>query len=379
MIMESVSQMQAKTVEDITQFISLGKSKLQRQCAHGDHTATQSEHKFNSKLEMSLQSVAIGHKPMLTALPIVQEVPRSPGRPLNIATRAFFEPRFGHDFSNVQVHTDAMANATARAFNARAYTVGDAIVFGSNQYKPHSPKGLRLLAHELAHVVQQSRGGDGLEAESRAEATAARVAAGQSVTPQHIGGAAFGLHAQTKDEEETRRPPVTSQTFSLDWGMLADPGKFQLTPLLGVPTLRPPWLTPSLISPPTSESEPELPSRLPLITSGQFSFGLRLGFPEVEPREVPGMPASALAESLRRAEILKQTVTGQIPTGWEAVDKGKLTRAVWSIFSTHIAPDLARGITSSLSTPTTSGASYQLDLVLMTEFNGAGLSFTIQY
>jgi hypothetical protein len=65
------------------------------------------------------------------------------------------EPRFGHDFSRVRVHTDAKAAESARAVNALAYTVGSDVVFGAHQHAPHSPAGRELLAHELAHVIQQ--------------------------------------------------------------------------------------------------------------------------------------------------------------------------------------------------------------------------------
>lgn len=66
------------------------------------------------------------------------------------------ESRFQTDFSRVRVHTDARASESARAVNALAYTVGRNLVFGSGQYRPASSGGMRLLAHELAHVVQQS-------------------------------------------------------------------------------------------------------------------------------------------------------------------------------------------------------------------------------
>jgi hypothetical protein len=88
--------------------------------------------------------------------PIVHEVLRSPGQPLDAATRAFFEPRFGYDFSQVRVHTDAKAAESARAVNALAYTVGRDVVFGAGRYAPGTTIGRRLLTHELAHVVQQS-------------------------------------------------------------------------------------------------------------------------------------------------------------------------------------------------------------------------------
>jgi hypothetical protein len=93
-----------------------------------------------------------------TAPPIVHEVLRSPGEPLDAATRAFMEPRLGYDFSHVQVHADAKAAQSARAVNARAYTVGPNVVFANGQYAPQSPEGQRLLAHELTHVVHHDTG-----------------------------------------------------------------------------------------------------------------------------------------------------------------------------------------------------------------------------
>jgi hypothetical protein len=90
--------------------------------------------------------------------PIVYEVLRSPGQPLDAATRAFFEPRFGYDFSQVRVHTDAKAAESARVVNALAYTVGRDVVIGAGRYSPLSPAGQRLLAHELTHVIQQIPG-----------------------------------------------------------------------------------------------------------------------------------------------------------------------------------------------------------------------------
>ncbi|MBN9561712.1 MAG: DUF4157 domain-containing protein [Alphaproteobacteria bacterium] len=85
----------------------------------------------------------------------VHEVLRSPGQPLAAATRTLLEPRFGHDFGRVRVHAAAPDAASARAVQARAYTVGEHIVFAAGQYDPTSASGVRLLAHELAHVVQQ--------------------------------------------------------------------------------------------------------------------------------------------------------------------------------------------------------------------------------
>jgi hypothetical protein len=89
------------------------------------------------------------------APPIVHEVLRSPGRPLEPSVRRTLEARFAHDFSRVRVHTDSRAAESARAVGALAYTVGEDIAFTSQRYAPTTPAGARLLAHELAHVVQQ--------------------------------------------------------------------------------------------------------------------------------------------------------------------------------------------------------------------------------
>jgi Domain of unknown function (DUF4157) len=80
---------------------------------------------------------------------------RGGGQPLDFGLRQFFEPRFGHDFSQVRVHTGSDAAQTTKALNARAYTLGSDIAFASSQYQPETPAGRLLLAHELTHVVQQ--------------------------------------------------------------------------------------------------------------------------------------------------------------------------------------------------------------------------------
>ena len=84
---------------------------------------------------------------------------RSSGRPLAESERAFFEPRFGYDFSHVRVHTDAKADMLNRALNAHAFTTGPDIFFQPGAYTPGSSGGGELLAHELTHVVQQTGGG----------------------------------------------------------------------------------------------------------------------------------------------------------------------------------------------------------------------------
>lgn len=116
----------------------------------------------------------------------------TPGHPLDSSTRAFMESGFGHDFSAVRVHTGTLAAQSAQSVNARAYTVGNHIVFANGLYNPSGPAGRRLIAHELTHTIQQSgqsgsvahaqgyrisEPGDGLERE--ADAAAEQVSAGE--------------------------------------------------------------------------------------------------------------------------------------------------------------------------------------------------------
>jgi hypothetical protein len=87
----------------------------------------------------------------------VRSVINSSGRPLDLKTRNFFEPRFGYDLRGVRIHTDSRAGESASRINARAYTIGNDIVFGDGEYSG-SESGRQLLAHELAHVIQNSTG-----------------------------------------------------------------------------------------------------------------------------------------------------------------------------------------------------------------------------
>jgi len=88
---------------------------------------------------------------------LVHEVLREPGQALDGDTRRAMEAGFGHDFSRVRVHADARAGASARAVDAQAYTVGRDIVFAPGAYQPRTAHGQRLLAHEMAHTLQQGQ------------------------------------------------------------------------------------------------------------------------------------------------------------------------------------------------------------------------------
>lgn len=211
---------------------------LQRQRACCQHVSACGECSGCGKeREGLMQRSAVSASSITGVPPIVHDVLRSPGQPLDAQIRAFIEPRFGHDFSrihvhgprasglqapvalgspgdiyeheadmmaervigmpslnpkegasplaptadfsDVRIHTDSQAAESARAVNARAYTMGQDIVFGAGRYAPETAEGQRLLAHELAHVVQgnPARASDPSHAVVRrsVEADAARI------------------------------------------------------------------------------------------------------------------------------------------------------------------------------------------------------------
>src|SRR5262245_28851313 len=151
--------------------------------------------------------------------PVVHNVLRSHGQPLDAKTLSFMESRFGHDFSQVRVHTDEKAAESARTLNALAYTVGRDVVFGTRQYVPETGTGQRVLAHELMHVVQQrhgeprplSRVTSPVHEQEAHRAAAAIASPSLGVVPRSAAGPVHGL--QCLD------PSLLSPTFTPD----ADP------------------------------------------------------------------------------------------------------------------------------------------------------------
>lgn len=140
----------------------------------------------------------------------IQQTLTSQGHELDSETRSFMEPRFGHDFSQVRIHTDEQAAESAQAVNALAYTVGSDIVFGQRQYSPGTQEGKELLAHELTHVVQHEKAGTYGDrqnystnssatspAEQEAQTVSKQVASGYAVSEDHISAQATpSIHYQ---------------------------------------------------------------------------------------------------------------------------------------------------------------------------------------
>jgi hypothetical protein len=147
--------------------------------------------------------------------PVLDVVGSGGGQPLDAGVRGGMEASFGHDFSDVRVHTDTRASDSAKAVQAHAYTVGSDIVFQADRYSPGTADGQRMLAHELTHVVQQRSGpvdatpaGGGISVsdpsdrfEREAEATADRVMSGDAPSAA-TAGAPAGSSVQREDAPE---------------------------------------------------------------------------------------------------------------------------------------------------------------------------------
>jgi len=123
-------------------------SDINRSCADCDE---EKEEQVQAKAEdnQSHQSV---NKPLAQRI----QQRSSLGQPMPKAQRAFFEPRFGRDFSGVRLHTDSEAQQLSRQINARAFTFGQNIFFNQGEFRPEASEGQHLLAHELTHTLQQS-------------------------------------------------------------------------------------------------------------------------------------------------------------------------------------------------------------------------------
>jgi hypothetical protein len=146
-----------KKIKSVLQSLPIPVKFLQRKCVCGASAGLDGECEACRNKRLSLQRSDASETELSAVPPVVHEALHSPGQPLDPATRAVMEPRFGHDFSKVRVHTDARAAESAQAVNALAYTVGQDIVFGADQYAPKTTAGQKLLAHELTHVVQQNQ------------------------------------------------------------------------------------------------------------------------------------------------------------------------------------------------------------------------------
>ncbi len=121
------------------------------------------------------------------------------GVPLDTASRHYFEPRFGQDFSNVRIHDGPQAAATAASIQARAFTLGRDVVFAAGEHKPDSASGKRLLAHELTHVVQQSGVAPQLRRQPAAQPAPAPVTPASDADIRYMVNTAIEMFARSAE------------------------------------------------------------------------------------------------------------------------------------------------------------------------------------
>ena len=154
--------------------------------------------------------------------PVHDVIGKGGGSPLDESTRSSMESKFGQDFGDVRIHTDAQASQSAEAVGANAYTVGNEMVFRSGHFDASSPTGQRTLAHELSHVVQQRSGPvDGTEAaggirlsdpsdrfERAADATADQVMSAPSPAPAGSASGGTSVQLEAADEGDEGEAPV---------------------------------------------------------------------------------------------------------------------------------------------------------------------------
>ena len=141
------------------QVVRISEPQLHHPCACGGGCKKcQAKQPNQEHFSLQTKRVQASDTGQIAAPPIVHQVLAGQGQPLDLSTRDFMEPRFGYDFSRVRIHSDARAAASAQSVNALAYTVGTDVVFAAAQFSPATAQGRKLLAHELAHVVQQGQG-----------------------------------------------------------------------------------------------------------------------------------------------------------------------------------------------------------------------------
>lgn len=176
----------------------------------------------------------------------ISAVLRQAGRPLDPATRAFMEPRFGYDFGDVRVHDDTKAAESARASNAAAYTVGRDIVFGSEQYRPRTPPGRELLAHELVHVIQQTadrRRTTGPDERSRFvpayDTPRGLIQRQELCTPDDVAGASSEREVVLDYENQVCRPPTPEERSATVPESAPVDGDFWIVPPAARPRAKP--------------------------------------------------------------------------------------------------------------------------------------------
>lgn len=203
---------------------------LQRKCACGDASGLGGD--CDGCSNEKLQRKAVGLNDPTLVPPIVHKVLDSPSMPLDSSTRVFMEDRFGHDFSRVRIHSDTQAAESAKAVGAQAYTVGQHVVFGRDKYQ--GAFGNKLLAHELAHVVQQRNAAYPAGGVTMADPSWEREA--DSAAEAVLSGRRAGVISQApvsqlaRQQEHTETETVTEGANTVDVTRIVTAGRCRQRP-----------------------------------------------------------------------------------------------------------------------------------------------------
>jgi hypothetical protein len=195
----------------------------------------------------------LSRMPAGPATPVPQAVPASvhralsgAGRPLDASTRAFFEPRLSADLGAVRIHDDATAASSARDVAARAYTVGREVVFGAGQFAPRTPEGRLLIAHELAHVVQQTGAAEAPRLQ-RKPASGSLAEAADPIEEEEFPDYAWQLLITTGGWREAPGPAViravAAENGDVDLKGIAGPPPFTYRNFVRGGTIRPSYFS----------------------------------------------------------------------------------------------------------------------------------------
>lgn len=187
-------------------------ARLKRKCACENNGATCARC-ASQQQQIERKAITSGDPDFIP--PIINDVLISSGHPLDTVTRAFMEARFHHDFSDVRIHINSFADKAVKAVNAAAFTVGRNIAFREQLYAPETENGRLLIAHELAHTIQQRSaavpGNRGLlssrpsdKSEDEATLAATRVVANQRSSSLSQTG--LILHRGFGDDKRPERP-----------------------------------------------------------------------------------------------------------------------------------------------------------------------------
>jgi len=350
---------------------------LQRKCACGGNTSGGGECQ-ECKKKTTLQRAPIGRQTPGAVPSVVHNALRTPGQPLDEGTRSFMEPRLGHDFSHVRVHTDEQAAESARAVNALAYTVGSHVFLDRRHYEPNTNSGLRLMAHELAHVVQQHDAGpaspdhlvigDPASAyETQAEKTAADVLSERS-GPAGMGQKrALSVGNQTVLRPTIQRqlnlglPPIHMASDSVEIApnedaAAAQPKLQRLAAALKAQLAANPGAYITLSSYLSKDSE---------LSSTK----------EVEDRKRVSQHMGAIRDALVALGVPANAVTVEPPTAFSTSSGGVITASLYS--APKALPPLPGGPPVSPTVPPAKGTpSPSLSDLLTFKFSAGGVQFT---